>query len=139
MILIDTNVVSAFMTTAPAAPVLDWLNAQPAPSLYLASISVAEIHYGLQLLPAGKRREFLRERFEIFMHLLFGERVLPFDQHAAALYGEISATRRKAGRPIAALDAQIAAIARSRALVLATRNTKDFEACGIELVDPFAA
>jgi predicted nucleic acid-binding protein len=138
MILVDTNIVSEFMTSAPATPVLNWLNAQTTASLYLSTITVAEIHYGLRLLPAGKRRNFLRERFDSFVTLLFTGRVLAFDQEAAALYGEIAVARRISGRPISTLDAQIAATARSRTLVLATRNTKDFAACGVELIDPFA-
>jgi predicted nucleic acid-binding protein len=137
VILVDTNVVSAFMTSMPANPVLQWLNDQTVSSLYLSAITVAEINYGLQLLPAGKRRDFLRERFEMFVTQAFAERVLDFDQPSANLYGEIAAQRRTAGRPISTLDAQIAAIARYRGFTLATRNTKDFVDCGIELVNPF--
>lgn len=137
MILVDTNVVSAFMTAAPPAQVLNWLNAQHSASLYLSTITVAEIHYGLHLLPGGRRRDLLRERFDTFVTLVFGERIVAFDHAAAARYGEIAVQRRTAGRPISTLDAQIAAIAHSRALVLATRNTRDFEACGVELIDPF--
>jgi predicted nucleic acid-binding protein len=137
VILVDTNVVSAFMTSTPANPVLQWLNDQTASSLYLSAITVAEINNGLQLLPAGKRRDFLHERFEMFVTQAFAERVLDFDQPSANLYGEIAAQRRTAGRPISTLDAQIAAIARYRGFTLATRNTKDFVDCGIELVNPF--
>lgn len=135
--LVDTNVISEFMTSAPAAPVLQWLNAQLAGTLYFSSISIAEIHYGLQLLPQGARRSLLLERFELFVAQAFGERLLAFDQDAAACYGVIAATRRSSGRPISTLDAQIAALARSRGLALATRNTRDFVDCGIDLVNPF--
>jgi predicted nucleic acid-binding protein len=137
MIIVDTNVVSAFMTAAPPAQVLNWLNAQHTTSLYLTTFTVAEIHYGLHLLPGGKRRDLLRERFDTFVTLVFGERIVTFDHAAAARYGEIAAQRRSAGRPISTLDAQIAAIARTRGLVLATRNTRDFDACGVEVVNPF--
>jgi hypothetical protein len=137
MILVDTNIVSAFMTSAPPAQVLNWLNAQHSAALYLSTVTVAEIHYGLRLLPGGKRRDLLGERFATFVTLVFGERIVAFDYAAAERYGEIAAQRRAAGRPISTLDAQIAAIARSRALVLATRDTRDFDACGVELVNPF--
>jgi len=137
MILLDTNVVSAFMASAPPPAVLRWLNAQIGSSLYLCSITVAEIEYGLRLLPEGKRRSFLRERFHTFVRLVFEGRLLNFDADAAELYGEIAAQRRAAGRPISTLDAQIAAICRSRGCRLATRNTRDFSDCGLELLDPF--
>lgn len=139
MILVDTNVISEFMTSAPTAQVLSWLNAQVPGTLYLPAIAVAEIHYGLNFLPAGKRRNFLRERFEIFLAQAFAGRVLAFDQDAAKLYGEIAGKRRNKGLPISTLDAQIAAIARLHGFTLATRNTKDFKDCDIALVNPFLA
>ena len=138
MILIDTNVVSEFMTATPAASVLHWLNAQSASSLFLSSITLAEIGYGLQLLPAGKRRDLLSERFTTFISLAFAGRIVDFDEDAADRYAGIAARRRLAGRPISTLDAQIAAIALSRGFSLATRNTRDFVDCGgIALINPF--
>ena len=137
MIIIDTNIISEFMTSPPAAPVLDWLNAQNTLSLYMTTISIAEIGYGLRCLPAGKRQHLLKERFAQFVAAAFGARVLPFDEAAARSYGEIKGYRKEIGRPLSDLDGQIAAIARVREFSIATRNTKDFEECGIRLINPF--
>ena len=137
VIIVDTNVISEFMTSPPAAPVLAWLNAQNARSLYMTTISIAEISYGLQMLPDGKRRRLLQQRFEQFLTLAFGTRILAFDAKSARLYGRIRAHRKAVGRPLSAFDGQIAAIAHAHDYAVATRNVKDFQDCGIELINPF--
>lgn len=137
MIILDTNVISEFMTSPPAASVLNWLNAQDAATLYMTTISIAEICYGLEALPDGKRRRLLTERFDQFMTMAFSARILPFDEKAARLYGNIMSDRRKMGRPMSSLDGQIAAIARAHGFAVATRNVKDFSDCQIELINPF--
>jgi predicted nucleic acid-binding protein len=137
MIVLDTNVVSEFMTSPPAQSVREWLNKQAAGGLYLTTISIAEIEFGLMVLPEGNRRRLLASRFEQFVELAFGEHILPFDEPAAHLYGEIRAKRRARGRPMSNFDAQIAAIARVKSYRLATRNIKDFEDCGVDLINPF--
>ena len=138
MIILDTNIVSEFMTSPPASQVLDWLNSQDVTSLYLSTITVAEIGYGLRAMPEGKRRKLLSERFEQFVDEAFTQRVLSFDESAARIYGEVMCHRKEIGRPMSNLDGQIAAVARSRGFCLATRNTKDFEHCQIELINPFS-
>lgn len=135
--LLDTNVVSAVMAPRPPGAVVDWLNAQPAGSLHLPSIAIAEIRYGLHILPDGRRRQDLEARFDRFVARGFKGRVLPFDEAAAHLYGQLMARRRSLGRPMSALDGQIAAIARAHHLAVATRNIADFEDCGLEVVHPF--
>lgn len=137
MIILDTNVVSEFMTSPPASQVLEWLNAQSVTSLYLSTITIAEIGYGLRALPIGKRRKLLSERFDQFVATAFSERILSFDEDAANIYGEIMCHRKELGRPMSNLDGQIAAIARSKHFSVATRNIKDFEECQIELINPF--
>lgn len=137
MIIVDTNIISEFMTSPPAGVVLDWLNAQNTLSLYITSISIAEIGYGLRCMPKGKRQHLLKERFQQFVTTAFGSRVLSFDEAAAGLYGEIKGYRKEIGRPLSDLDGQIAAIARVREFSVATRNIKDFEECGIQLINPF--
>lgn len=137
MIILDTNVVSEFMTSPPASQVLNWLNAQEVTSLYLTTITIAEIGYGLRAMPEGKRRRLLSERFEQFIDAAFTQRILSFDESAARIYGEIMCQRKEIGRPMSNLGGQIAAVARSRGFGVATRNTKDFECCQIELVNPF--
>lgn len=139
MILLDTNVVSAVMAPAPAAAVVEWLNRQVTETLFLSTVTVAEIGYGLRLLPDGRRRRDLRDRFARFVATGFEQRLLPFDAAAADLYGEVLGHRREPGRPLGVLDGQIASIARSRHLAVATRNVRDFEECGLEVINPFAA
>ena len=139
MIVVDTTIVSGFMTPPPSSLVLDWLNAQQATSLYLTTISIAEIGFGLIVMPDGKRRRLLEERFEQFVATAFESRVLSFDGEAARMYGRIRGHRQEIGRPISNFDAQIAAIARSRRFAVATRNVKDFEQCQIDLIDPFSS
>lgn len=137
MIILDTNVVAEIMKASPSRAVLDWLNAQDTASLYLTAISLAEIGYGLCLLPDGKRRQFLAERFEQFVAQAFEQRILSFDEAAACAYGGIMGHRKALGRPISVTDGQIAAIAKTRGFTIATRNIKDFEESQITLVNPF--
>ena len=137
MIIVDTNIVSEFMTSPPASQVLDWLNSQDVTSLYLSTITVAEIGYGLRAMPEGKRRTLLGARYEPFVDAAFPKRVLSFDESAARIYGEVMCHRKEMGRPMSNLDGQIARVARSRGFSVATRNIKDFEHCQIELINPF--
>lgn len=137
MILLDTNVISEVMRPAPDQRVIRWLNEAEASHIHLSTISVAEILLGLDLLPAGRRRQGLEERFEAFLEQAFAHRLLSFDEAAARHYGPLMAERRRAGRPMAAPDGQIAAIGRSRAMALATRNRRDFESCGLTLINPW--
>jgi predicted nucleic acid-binding protein len=138
VIILDTNVVSEFMTSPPASSALSWLNSQNTTSLYLTTITIAEIGFGLRTMPKGKRRDLLTEHFELFIKTAFEQRILPFDIDAARIYGDVLGHRRDIGRPISSLDGQIAAIARSRGFSVATRNIKDFEECQIDLINPFA-
>ncbi len=89
-------------------------------------------------MPDGRRRRLLSARFEQFVGTAFASRVLSFDEAAARAYGEIRGHRRELGRPMSAFDSQIAAIAKTRDCAVATRNVRDFEDCGLELINPFA-
>ena len=139
MILLDTNVVSEVMKTRPAEAVVAWLNGQDSEKLYISAITVGEIAYGLRILPDGKRRSGLRERFEKFVALAFDQRVLAYDESAARIYGELMGDRRELGLPMSVPDGQIAAIARFNHLAVATRNVLDFKHCGIDVLNPFEA
>ena len=136
MIVLDTNVVSELMRAEPALAVLTWLQQNSGDSMYTTTVTVAEIRYGIARLPEGQRRESLHQAAsEIFA--AFPRQVLPFDLAAANAYADVVTVRESLGNPIDGFDAQIAAICRSQAAALATRNTKDFTNTGISVVDPW--
>jgi len=137
MIVLDTNVLSELMKSSPAAAVVRWAASHPAASLYLTSITQAEVLHGIALLPAGRRRRALAAAAEALFTEDFAARILPFGSDAARTYAEIAATRGRAGRPISQFDAQIAAVVRTYGAQLATRNVTDFDRCGIQLVNPW--
>ena len=137
MIILDTNVISELMKPLPSEEVVEWVAGQPARSLYLSSITVAEVVHGVLLLPAGKRRKAILEAARSMFEVDFEARILPFDALAAYLYAELMAERRRDGRPMSGFDAQIAAITASTRATLATRNIADFEGCGLKLVNPW--
>jgi predicted nucleic acid-binding protein len=137
MIVLDTNVLSEMLRPVPEPRVVEWLSEQPRASVFTTTITRGEILYGIRVLPAGKRRNGLwNAAMQIFDVDLDGQ-VLSFDSAAADDYAEISAARRAAGRPIAQFDAQIAGITLSRGAQLATRNVRDFDACGFEVINPW--
>ena len=138
MIVLDTNVVSELMRDSPQQTVLAWFGAQPATSLFVTTVTEAEILAGIALLPYGRRRRGLSGAAAHVFTTLFAGRILVFDSDAANIYAEIFAQRHAAGRPISQADCQIAAIARSREAAIATRNVTDFERVGVELIDPWA-
>jgi toxin FitB len=137
MIVLDTNVLSEVMRPAPSPRVLEWFKQQLASELFLTSITVAEIYYGIERLPRSKRRESLLTAASGLFDEDFADRILPFDTDAAAAFGRISAQRRALGRPISTFDAQIAAIAQLHGAILATHNLPDFEHCDLRLIDPW--
>lgn len=137
MIVVDTNIISALMRPSPEQSVIDWLNRQETATLFVSTITLAEIGYGLHVLPPGKRRRTLEDSFEKFIAAGFEHRILVFDMGAAQLYGDIMGRRKAMGRPMGILDGQIAAIARRHHFAVATRNVRDFEECGLDVVNPF--
>lgn len=137
MIILDTNVLSEALKPAPDERVAQWMSGIASSTLYTTSICRAELLYGARILPEGQRRERLLASIESIFAITLAGRVLSFDETAADAFALIVAERRSAGRPMSQLDAMIAAIARSRSAALATRNSKDFQGCGIELIDPF--
>ena len=137
MTILDTNVISELMKAAPAPAVLAWMSLRPPDDLFISTISMAEIWFGIELLPKGKRRDGLFREAEFTFARDFAGRILGFDEGAARMFGSIVATRRMQGRPIGIADGQIAAIARANGATLATRNMEDFEGCGVRLVNPW--
>ena len=138
MTILDTNVVSELISVAPSQAVVHWISSQRLlDDLLITAVTVAEILYGVELLPKGKRRDRLHQHAQAMFAEDFAGRVLPFDEQAARAFAPLTATRRAQGRPIAEFDAQIAAIVRVHDATLATRNTADFEGCGVRLIDPW--
>lgn len=137
MIVLDTNVVSELMRPTPDSRVLAWIAMEPVAGLFTTALTQAEIFYGLGLLPEGRRRDDLIAAARPIFEIEMAGRILPFDGDAALAYAEIAAHRQRTGHPISQIDGQIAAITRSRGARLATRNVRDFLACGITLVDPW--
>lgn len=137
MIILDTNVISELMRSAPEPAAVAWVDAQPTADLHLTSMTVGELWFGAARLPTGRRRGELTASLTALLEEEFAGRVVPFDAIAAAHFGDICATRSGAGRPISVADAQIAAICRSYGATLATRNVRDFAGTGVDLIDPW--
>ena len=137
MIVLDTNVVSELMRPAPSPAVVSWVSRRDAATLFFSAVGEAELRLGVATMPASRRRNEIEEAIEAMLREDFAGRVLPFDSAAARAYAEIAATRRAAGRPVATIDAQIAAIAHSQNMAVATRNTRDFTGTGIDLANPW--
>lgn len=137
MIVLDTNVLSELMRATPDPNVEGWIAVQPASSLFVTTVTQAEILYGVALLPPGKRRDRLSIAVDGLFEQDFADRLLPFDEAAAREFSGIASGRRRRGLPISQFDAQIAAITKSRGAALATRNVADFLHCGLTVVDPW--
>jgi hypothetical protein len=135
--LLDTNVLSELLRAAPNPAVMAWVAAQPGESLFVASVTEAEMRLGVRLLPSGKRRQALEIAVAAMFAEDFAQRIRAFDTAAVPGYVDVVSRRRAAGRPISQFDAQIAAIALCHGDRLATRNVGDFEGCGLSLVNPW--
>jgi len=138
-VVLDTNVVSELIRRSPDPAIESWIAGHPPEAPFFTAIGEAELRYGAGILSAGRRRETLISDIEASLRNAFGNRVLPFDREAVRSYANIAAVCRHAGRPIARADRQIAAIARSRDMVLATRNIRDINGIGVEVFKSWAA
>jgi hypothetical protein len=138
MILFDTNVISEIWRPKPDPVVADWINRQAKQSVFLCTITLAELIRGIEGHPEAARRVTMARSLEIMRRKTFEHRILPFDERAAEACGRILHERARAGRRVSFPDAAIAGIARVFDLTLATRNTRDFDGLGLALVNPFA-
>lgn len=137
--IFDTNVLSETMRDTPHPSVVAWLRACPAKDMFTTAVSRAEIFYGIQRLPEGRKRQRLEQAAYVMFAQEFLGRVLPFDAVAADIYAELRVSRARGGRPIATEDAMIAAIARVHGAAVVTRDAGGFAGCGLVLVvDPWA-
>jgi hypothetical protein len=137
MIILDTNVLSALMRTAPEAAVVRWLDRQPAESVWITGITLFETRLGLALLPKGRRRQALELAFGRLLEEDLENRVLDFDSSAATEAASLAAARQRAGRPVDMRDTQIAGIALARRATVATRNVKHFQDLSVPVADPW--
>ena len=136
MIVLDTNVVSEAMKPEPHPAVRAWLNNQAAETLYLSSVTLAELLFGIAALPAGKRKDMLAQALDGLMGL-FRDRVLPFDIDAARCYAALAVMAKSRGRGFPTPDGYIAAIAASRGFIVASRDTAPYEAVGVSVINPW--
>ena len=139
MILLDTNVISEPQRLQANARVLEWIDAQALETLYLSVVTVAELRAGIALIPAGKRRDSLQENLEKRLLPMFANRVLSFDMACTKAYAELLAKSRAAGLVVETADAFIAAVALANGFAVATRDTRPFEAAGVNVINPWQA
>lgn len=135
-VILDTNVISELMRTAPDAHVQAWVRRVSPALVFTTSVTLAEVRFGIARLPAGRRRALLGEAADDVFDA-FADHVLPFDASAAGQYAHVTVERERVGAPIAGFDAQIAAICLLHKAALATRNADDFLQLGLNLIDPW--
>ncbi|MGA9070980.1 MAG: type II toxin-antitoxin system VapC family toxin [Terracidiphilus sp.] len=138
MIILDTNVVSEFMRITPDARVPLWLDQQPRTSIWTTSVTVFEIRFGLETMPAGKRRNAHMASFERWLKEVVEERIAGYDEAAARRSAELAAERQRRGRPGELRDTMIAGIVLAQHAKLATRNVRHFEEIAASVVNPWA-
>lgn len=139
MIVLDTDVLSALMANLPEPRVTQWLDRQPAESIWITSVTQFEVHLGFEKLPAGRRRGDLQVRYERLLEEYLEHRLLDFDSASALEAARLAAAREKRGRPVDIRDTFIAGIALARRATVATRNTRHFEDLTVPVVDPWHA
>lgn len=138
MIVLDTDVVSEAMKPEPHPAVRAWLNDQAAGTLYLSSVTLAELLFGIAALPIGKRKDLLGQAVDGLLGL-FRDRVLPFDTDAARCYADLAVKAKTSGKGLPVPDGYIAAIAASRGFIVASRDAAPFEAAGVAFINPWDA
>lgn len=137
MIVLDTDVISEMMKSRPADAVARWYRRFSRRVLFTTSINCAEILAGIEMMPAGRRRAELTDEARAMFTAEFEGHILAFDHRAAQHYAEIVARRKRRGRRIDAMDAQIAAVTQAHGMGLATHNIKHFDGCGVDLINPW--
>jgi hypothetical protein len=136
MIVLDTNIISEAMKPDPHPAVRAWLNDQAAETLYLSSVTLAELLFGIAALPSGKRKDMLGKTLDGLMGL-FKDRVLPFDADAARRYAGLVVTAKTGGLGFPMPDGYIAAIAASRDFIVASRDIAPYKAAGVSVINPW--
>jgi toxin FitB len=138
MILLDTNIISEALKTVGDEKVLAWMDAQMIETLYLSTISLAELRFGIAALPEGKRRDILNTTLEHRVLPIFSGRILTFNEAASQSYAILRSRARSLGLAIATADGYIAAIAATNGFAVATRDTSPFDAAGLKVINPWS-
>lgn len=138
MIILDTNVLSEQIKLKPSQSVLSWAATVPSRELYTTTISEAEMLIGLELMPAGRKRNMLAAQIANIFQRDFEDRILPFDSRAARAISSMPLQLGRQGRPIVDTDSMIAAIANAHGATVSTRNVRDFQRLGVAVVNPWA-
>ncbi len=136
MILLDTNIISEALKPSGDPAVLAWLDAQAVETLFLSTITLAELRFGIAAMPVGQRRQTLGRELDQRVLPVFEGRILPFSLAAADAYGDLRTRARAAGKAISTADGYIAAIAAAHGLSVATRDTGPFAAAGLRVISP---
>jgi predicted nucleic acid-binding protein len=137
MIILDTNVLSEQMRPKPSQVVMTWAATVPSRELFTTTISEGEMLIGLELMPAGRRRNLLAAQIENIFHRDFEDRILSFDSRAARAISSLPLLLGRQGRPIVDTDSMIAAIANAHGATVCTRNVRDFQRLGVPVVNPW--
>lgn len=137
MILLDTNVLSEAMKPEPYRSVIDWLDAQAANTLFISSVTIAELRFGIGVLPEGKRKDKLNTVLTEVL-ALFESRILPFETRAATFYANLAVKARKTGNGFPTPDGYIAAIAAAHMFAVASRDTSAFKAANLNVINPWS-
>jgi toxin FitB len=138
MYLLDTNVISELSKPLPSPAVLNWFAATPAQHIYISSVTLCELEFGLALMPAGKRRDALLSSTQELVRVDFEGRCIHLDATCAPAYGQLAAKQQLSGRACSTEDAMIASMALTHHFILVTRNTKDFEGIGgLKVINPW--
>lgn len=138
MPIFDTNVFSEYLKERPSEAVITWMNSIPRSEQFTTAVCVAEVRKGLVRMTDGRRRRSMEETADRLFFEVFAGRILPFDFQAAELFGEIFEARRRSGGSYNVEDCMIAAIAKAHGMAVATRNVRDFEGIGVDVIDPWA-
>ena len=137
MIVLDTNVISALMRKEPEKPVVKWLDAQPAASVWITAITVMEIRFGLHFMPKGRRQDALLGSFELMLKNMIEGRIASFDAEAGIHAAELLAQRKRVGLPADVRDTMIAGIVLANRATLATRNIQHFKDLPLTVINPW--
>jgi toxin FitB len=138
MIVLDTNVLSALMRKEPETPVVKWLDAQPAASVWITAVTLMEIRFGLLTMPKGRRQNALISAFDLMLKTMIEGRIASFDAEAGMHAADLMAQRKRKGRPVEVRDTIIAGIVLANRGTLATRNTQHFADLPLTVINPWA-